>query len=68
MKVRCIKKYYDLEMERAVAELEEYEVSEARAKELSTVNNKSGHILVEIIEKAKKPAPKKSGRPKKEAK
>lgn len=54
MKVKCIKAYFDLEMNRAVKELEEFEVTAARGKELSSRNNKAGIPLVEIIETPKK--------------
>lgn len=62
MKVKCIKAYFDLEMNRAVKELEEFEVTAARGKELSGWNNKAGIPLVEILETAKKKASKKEAK------
>lgn len=50
MKVRAIKEYFDLELEKAVQPLEEFEVSAARAKELAGSENKAHQPLVEIIE------------------
>ena len=52
MKVKAIKDYFDLEMNRSVKELEEFEVSEARASVLAGSNNKAMQPLVEIIEEA----------------
>ena len=54
MKVKAIKDYFDLELNRAVKNLEEFEVSAARAKELSGTENKARQKLVEIIEPPKK--------------
>lgn len=53
MKVKAIHDYFDLELNRAVKRLEEFEVSDARAKTLSTKDNKAGIPLVEVV----KPAP-----------
>lgn len=50
MKVKAIKDYYDLELKKDIKTGDEYEVTEARAKELSTTANKSRQALVEIIE------------------
>lgn len=50
MKVKAIKDYFDLELNRAVKALDEFEVSAARAKELASVNNKAKQPLVEILE------------------
>jgi len=71
MRVKCIKDYQDLELKRLVKVGEEFEVSEARGKALTTVNNKAGRILCEEVttpttEKVAEAAPKKS-RKKKEA-
>ena len=54
MKVKAIKDYFDLELNRAVKNLEEFEVSATRAKELSGTENKARQKLVEIIEPPKK--------------
>ena len=54
MKVKAIKDYFDLELNRTIQNLEEFEVSAARAKELSSTENKARQKLVEIIEPAKK--------------
>lgn len=66
MKVKAIKDYFDLELNKAVKALDEFEVSEARAKELSGSDNKAKQPLVEVIEatpttpkKVAKAAPKK---------
>lgn len=64
MKVKAIKDYFDLEMNKAVKALDEFEVSAARAKELASENNKAHQPLVEVLEDA--PTPKKSGGKKKE--
>ena len=71
MRVKCIKAYQDLQLKRLVNVGEEFEVSDSRGKELTTVNNKSGRILCEEVttpttEKVAEAAPKKS-RKKKEA-
>lgn len=58
MKVKCIKKYKDKKLNRFVEVNEEYEVTEARGKELI-----SAKVAAEI-EEEKKPAKKRA--PKKE--
>lgn len=60
MKVKCIKDYFDLEMNRAVKALEEFEVTAARGRELAGTKNKAGMPLVEILETAKKKTAKKT--------
>lgn len=60
MKVKCIKDYFDLEMNRAVKALEEFEVTAARGRELASAKNKAGFPLVEIIEAPKKKTAKKT--------
>lgn len=45
MKVKCMKNYTDLVLGRMVKRGEVLEVSEERAEELTTANNKSGYIL-----------------------
>lgn len=50
MKVKAIKDYFDLELNKAVKALEEFEVSDARAKELAGSDNKAHQPLVEILE------------------
>lgn len=58
MKIRAIKDFNDLKRGKFVTAGEEYEVSEARAKELSGCDNKAKQALVEIIEEQPKPAKK----------
>ena len=66
MRVRCIESYYDLELKRNVKAGDEYEVTEERAKELSSTDNKAKRILVEVLEKSTTPTTeKKRGRAKK---
>ena len=62
MKVKAIKDYFDLELNRAVKELDEFEVSSARAKELAGANNKAKQPLVKILESKKKSTPKKEAK------
>lgn len=50
MKVKAIKNYFDLELNKAVKALDEFEVSDARAKELASKENKAKQPLVEILE------------------
>lgn len=50
MKVRALKDYYDLELNKAVKALDEFEVADARAKELASAKNKAKQPLVEIVE------------------
>lgn len=50
MKVKAIKDYFDLELNKAVKALDEFEVADARAKELASAKNKAHQPLVEIIE------------------
>lgn len=52
MKVKAIKDYYDLELEKFVSTGDEFEVSENRAKELAGSENKAKQPLVEIIKAA----------------
>lgn len=49
MRVKCVKSYYDLKLKKTINAGDEFEVDDARAKELSSVNNKAGSVLVEII-------------------
>lgn len=63
MKVKAIKDYFDLELNKSIKALDEFEVSDARAKELASKENKAKQSLVEIIEAA--PTTKKSGAKKK---
>lgn len=49
MKVKCICDYYDQKLNKAIKKLDEYEVSDERAKELSGSDNKAGFPLVEIL-------------------
>ena len=63
MRVRCIEAYYDLELKKNIKAGDEYELTEERAKELSSVDNKAKRILVEVLEKATTPTTeKKRGR------
>lgn len=52
MKVKAIKDYFDLELNKMVKALDEFDVSEERAKELSSADNKAKQPLVEILEVA----------------
>ena len=58
--VKAIKNYYDLQLEHSVETGEEFKVSEARAEELSTANNKAGEPLVKIVTTSKKTGKKKA--------
>lgn len=49
MRVKCVRDYYDLQLKKAIKIDDEFDVSEARARELSSMNNKAGCALVEII-------------------
>ena len=49
MKVKCIKEFYDLERQTNVALGDEFEVSAARGKELTTAYNKAGCVLCEAL-------------------
>lgn len=49
MKVKCIKTYHDMQLKRLVKAGEEYEVSDARGKELTTSNNRAGYALCEEV-------------------
>ena len=49
-KVRVIKAYYDLKLEKHLNVNDEVDMTEARAKELSGNDNKVGEPLVEIID------------------
>lgn len=64
MKVKAIKDFYDLVRQLNVKAGDEFEVSEARGKELTSVNNKAGYVLCEQLttpttEKVAKPRKKK---------
>ena len=63
MRVRCIEAYYDLELKKNIKAGDEYELTEERAKEWSSVDNKAKRILVEVLEKTTTPTTeKKRGR------
>lgn len=64
MRVRCVKEYYDLQIKKTVTVGEVYDVSEARAEELASTNNKAGAVLVEMLPDASEKAAK--GRKKKQ--
>lgn len=49
MKVKCVKEYFDLQLKKTIKVGEELEVTAARGKELTTVNNKAGVILCEEV-------------------
>lgn len=51
MKVKVLKKFFDMEAEKLREEEEEFETTEERAKELASENNKAKMKLVEIVEK-----------------
>lgn len=64
MRVKCIKDYYDLELKKDVFKSEEFDVSDARGKALTTTANKAGYPLCEEVatttpEKVVKQRPKK---------
>ena len=59
MKVKAVKAYYDLELKRQIEAGEEFEVTAARGKTLTTANNKAGHVLCEEVAAPKKPKAKK---------
>lgn len=59
MKVKVLKKFFDLEAEKLREEEEEFETTEERAKELASKNNKAKMKLVEIVEE-KEPEEKES--------
>ena len=61
MKVKALKDYNDLQLKKLIKAGTEYEVPEKRAKELSSTNNASGMVLVEIIEEVPKARQKKAG-------
>ena len=68
MKVKCIKAYYDLQLKKSVNVGEVYDVTDERAEELGSANNKAGVVLVEVLpdtepQAAEKPA---KGRKKKQ--
>lgn len=70
MRVKAIKEFYDLERKKSVLVGDEFEVSVARGKALTSVNNKAGAVLCEDItpttDEAEK-TPVKKARAKKEA-
>lgn len=49
MKVKAIKDFYDLVRKTDVKAGDEFEVSEARATELSTANNRAGYAVCEVL-------------------
>ena len=49
MRVKCIKDYHDLELKKNVAKGDEFEVTEARGKALTTNANKAGEPLCEEV-------------------
>lgn len=49
MKVRALKDYYDIALKQTIKKGQEVEMTEERAKELSTEKNKAKMKLVEII-------------------
>ena len=72
MRVRCIKDYHDLELDKAVKVGDVFEVAAARGEALTTANNKAGCPLCEEVvtptaEKEAEAEPVKKGRKKKEA-
>lgn len=53
MLVKCVKEYYDLQLKRTINVNEEFEVTEARGKELASTNNKAGYPVCAILESKK---------------
>lgn len=51
MKIKILTEYNDLQLKRKVIVGEILDVSEERAKELTTTNNKAHMILAEIVKK-----------------
>lgn len=49
MKVRAIKNFYDLKRKQDVKAGDEFDVSEERARELSTANNRAGYAVCEVL-------------------
>ena len=49
MKVRAIKPYNDLQLKKYVRAGDEFEVTEERAAELTSENNKAGQVLCEVV-------------------
>jgi hypothetical protein len=67
--IKCIKTYFDLQLNKTVNVGDELKVSDARADELTTNNNKAGYQLcevVEVIEEVKEEPKKKRASKKKE--
>lgn len=62
MKVKALKDYNDLQLNKLIKAGTEYEVPEKRAKELASTKNASGMILVEIIEEETKAKTKTRGK------
>ena len=56
MKIRVLHEYNDLQLKRKVEVDEILDVSEERAKELTTKNNRAQMILAEVIKEKKKAA------------
>ena len=59
MKIKCIEAYYDLLLKKDIKINDVYEVSAARAKELTTKNNGAKRVLAVVVEEEPAPAPKK---------
>lgn len=57
MKVKVITDFYDLEADKMRKIGDEFEVSAARAKELTTYKNKAGEILCVMLKKDNKNEP-----------
>lgn len=51
MKIKILHEYNDLQLKRRVEVGEVLDVSEERAKELTTENNKAHTVLAEIVKK-----------------
>lgn len=49
MRVKCIKDFYDLERKVNVKTGDEFEVTKVRGEALTSVNNKAGKVLCEVV-------------------
>lgn len=67
MKVRVIENYFDLQLKKTVTAGDEFEVSEARAEELTSANNKAGRALCELVRETPEASPGSKRQPKKKA-
>ncbi len=68
MKIKCIEAYYDMKLKKNININDVYEVTKARAEELTTKNNNARRILAVIVEEAPTPTTEKVVEPKKRTK